>query len=247
MIGRALPTQSRVSLRETCRPLADALAGAFDAVCVDARLFESGGSAAAAGLARVCPAAQRAVVKLWLVFSKPPSEASLGRLFTTLASTKPLLESLDIEWVQDISVYFQRRLAECRRPSMDGAEALCAAPVARAAAAALACAGCGPRLRRLALMPAALGGTGAGPDAPRDGAISGVALLSRLPRLRQVVAREADPTRGPGVSPAGLSEIGCISGLESLSVDLWTGDVAEDALQFYKGPIPECDAATGQG
>jgi hypothetical protein len=139
--ARKLAIERRVALRETCRALAAALAGAFDAVCVRVHAFESGGAAAAASLARAFPAARLAVVKLWLDYtgdSVPPSEASMDLLFTTLASTKPCLEFLDIEWQQRNLPSYQHRLAARLLPGMASAKATFAAPAGRVAAAALA-------------------------------------------------------------------------------------------------------------
>lgn len=201
-IVSALPYDSRLRLRLTCRTFADAAADSFSAVCVDARDLRAGGAAAASALSRACPRASRAVVRAPCGTADADGAASCSEAaaaaLAVLIPSKPRLEQLQLKdhdpsWSVVVPSASARWL-----PAL-----MAALSQPPAAAAAL------PRLRRLELS------LNAAPSA------EDLSLLRGLPDLRELALRLVSPHR-PGVSPDGLREIGELVGLEVLTVPIDT-------------------------
>ncbi len=97
LIVASLACPDRLRLRLTCRALAAAAAEALSGVCVDAAEFEAGGAAAKRSLARACPRAVSAVLRVRTAAERVPSRESVYDLVAVLLSSKPLLQAVKIQ------------------------------------------------------------------------------------------------------------------------------------------------------
>jgi hypothetical protein len=231
-----LPADARARMRLACRAFAAAAAGAPNGVRIHLPDLAAGGAAAELALARACPRATRALLRLPLGAAAPPDADALARLFGLLLSTKPRLASIQIQETRD-SAFWGGGGATPPGRGPAWLAALCDAATASARG-------------RAPLLPGAISATSGAlfvagvelclTDAPSPAEL---ARLSALPALRSVALHVQPPHRA-GAAPDGLRELARLP-LESLALPVDASRALDvRALEGTKqGPVACCGPA----